>query len=236
MTFNPYSKFDDRKTLNKTNLPSKKNERILQYLQENPSGPILDLGSGNSATSHPRIIQLDCFRYTNTSALGDALALPFKTGIFTAVFCHAVLEHVPLPFVASAEIKRVLRPGGIVDISVPFLFPYHDVPDHYFNMSVSGVRTLFRDFQELESGVLLGSAYALRQIIGDYKKMLKRVYRDKSTPFREKLRSRLAYRFFSWSIKFDLEKFKFTPEEENILAGAVYFRGRKAGGSQAGET
>ncbi|MFQ5672792.1 MAG: class I SAM-dependent methyltransferase [Nitrospinales bacterium] len=236
MTANPYSKFDDRKTLNKTNLPSKKNERILQFLEENPTGLILDLGSGNSAISHPHLIQLDCFRYANTNALGDALALPFKKGVFEAVFCHAVLEHVPSPFAASEEIKRVLRSGGIVDISVPFLFPYHDVPDHYFNMSVSGVRTLFEDFRELESGVLLGSAYALRQIIGNYKKMLKRVYRDKETPFWEKLRGRLVYRFFSWSIKFNLEKFKFTPEEDHVLAGAVYFRGRKVEGDRAGTT
>jgi len=39
--------------------------------------------------------------------------------MFGAVVCTEVLEHVPNPAVAIKEIRRVLRPGGVLIGSVP---------------------------------------------------------------------------------------------------------------------
>ena len=49
--------------------------------------------------------------------------IPFPDAGFDHVFCIEVLEHVPNPFGALAEIHRVLRPGGVLALSVPN--PYH---------------------------------------------------------------------------------------------------------------
>ena len=49
--------------------------------------------------------------------------LPFPDASFDAVFCIEVIEHVPNPFGALTEIHRVLRPGGVLTLSVPN--PYH---------------------------------------------------------------------------------------------------------------
>lgn len=49
--------------------------------------------------------------------------LPFPDAAFDTVFCIEVLEHVPNPFGALTEIRRVLRPGGVLTLSVPN--PYH---------------------------------------------------------------------------------------------------------------
>jgi SAM-dependent methyltransferase len=49
--------------------------------------------------------------------------IPFPDGTFDNVFTIEVLEHVPNPFGAIAEIHRVLRPGGVWVVSVPN--PYH---------------------------------------------------------------------------------------------------------------
>ena len=49
--------------------------------------------------------------------------IPFADGAFDHVFCIEVLEHVPNPFGALTEIHRVLRPGGVLALSVPN--PYH---------------------------------------------------------------------------------------------------------------
>jgi len=52
-------------------------------------------------------------RVNGTFRTGNACELPFERGTFDLVFCHALLEHLPRPAEALAEILRVLRPGGI---------------------------------------------------------------------------------------------------------------------------
>ena len=50
---------------------------------------------------------------------GDLEAMPFPDGAFGTIVCTEVLEHVPDPSTALAEIRRVLRPGGTLIGSVP---------------------------------------------------------------------------------------------------------------------
>ncbi len=49
--------------------------------------------------------------------------IPFADGAYDFVFCIEVLEHVPNPFGTLTEVNRVLRPGGVLVLSVPN--PYH---------------------------------------------------------------------------------------------------------------
>ena len=46
--------------------------------------------------------------------VGDVTDLPFEDASFDAAHCHNVLMHVPDTSSALAEVKRVLKPGGIV--------------------------------------------------------------------------------------------------------------------------
>ena len=46
--------------------------------------------------------------------VGDVAALPFEDGFFDAAHCHNVLMHIPDTGAALAEVKRVLKPGGII--------------------------------------------------------------------------------------------------------------------------
>lgn len=46
--------------------------------------------------------------------VGSAYELPFADASFDVVFSHALLEHLARPAEAVAEMRRVLRPGGIV--------------------------------------------------------------------------------------------------------------------------
>jgi SAM-dependent methyltransferase len=50
---------------------------------------------------------------------GDAYRLPFPDGAFDVVICSEVLEHLPDYPRAVAEIRRVLKPGGRLCVSVP---------------------------------------------------------------------------------------------------------------------
>ena len=69
---------------------------------------------------------------------GDARALPFGSDVFDRVVAAEVLEHIPDDQRALAEIARVLRPGGLLAVTVPAWLPericwrlsdeYHNVP------------------------------------------------------------------------------------------------------------
>jgi len=53
--------------------------------------------------------------HQNTKFLtGDVTALPYEDNFFDAAHCHAVLMHIPDTQRALAEVKRVLKPGGIL--------------------------------------------------------------------------------------------------------------------------
>ncbi len=49
----------------------------------------------------------------------DVEKLSFADGTFDLVLCCEVLEHVPHPEKALSELRRVLRPGGVLIASVP---------------------------------------------------------------------------------------------------------------------
>jgi SAM-dependent methyltransferase len=69
---------------------------------------------------------------------GDALRLPFPDGAFDRVIASEVLEHIPHDTDAMSELARVLRPGGLMAVTVPRYGPelvnwalsdeYHNVP------------------------------------------------------------------------------------------------------------
>src|SRR5689334_6538974 len=69
---------------------------------------------------------------------GDANAMPFGSESFDRVIAAEVLEHIPLDQRALGEIARVLRPGGLLAVTVPAWLPericwrlsddYHNTP------------------------------------------------------------------------------------------------------------
>ena len=46
--------------------------------------------------------------------VGNATDLPFEDGFFDVVHCHDVLMHIPDTQAVLTEVKRVLKPGGII--------------------------------------------------------------------------------------------------------------------------
>lgn len=58
-----------------------------------------------------------------TAVRGTAYALPFADASFDRVVAAEVLEHLPDDEVAMAELARVLRPGGVIAVTVPRWLP-----------------------------------------------------------------------------------------------------------------
>ncbi len=57
------------------------------------------------------------------TVVGDALSLPFPDGSFDRVIASEILEHIPDDRSAMTELTRVLRPGGLVAVTVPRWLP-----------------------------------------------------------------------------------------------------------------
>jgi len=74
---------------------------------------------------------------------GSVTRLPFEDGLFDKVVCSEVLEHVPDDSAAVSEFIRVLKPGGILAVSVPSHFAESvcwKISDDYHNSPGGHIR------------------------------------------------------------------------------------------------
>lgn len=115
-----------------------------------PKGCLLDIGAGDGwlrhllpsewryvAFDHPEVGR-DWYG-ARPDVCGDAAALPFADAVFDAVSLLEVIEHLDRIDLALAEADRVLKPGGIVLCSVPFLYPVHDAPRDFQRLTIHGL-------------------------------------------------------------------------------------------------
>jgi SAM-dependent methyltransferase len=134
-------------------------------------GVVLDCGAGFRSSRLPNVINLEISNYRSTDMLAAGEALPFKDASFDAILSLAVLEHVRDPFACAREMLRVVKPGGQIMCSVPFLQPEHNFPGHFYNMTQTGLRNLFGDAAELVSAEVPPHGhpiFAVQWILRDY--------------------------------------------------------------------
>jgi SAM-dependent methyltransferase len=101
-----------------------------------------------------RVVGTDVYASPHTTAVADAHRLPFRDGVFAAVWIQAVLEHVLEPATVVSEIYRVLQPNGIVYAETPFMQQVHEGAYDFTRFTLSGHRWLFRRFEQIDAGVV----------------------------------------------------------------------------------
>ena len=79
-----------------------------------PEGQTVGIDIGAEQLDGARALARDLGVKNVTFRQGDIFALPFEDESFDVVFSQTVLYHIPNPEKALAEIKRVLRRGGLV--------------------------------------------------------------------------------------------------------------------------
>lgn len=107
------------------------------------------------------IVSFDIYPTDDTTFVADAHRIPLADGTMDAVCVQAVLEHVYRPDVVIGEIRRILRPGGLVYAETPFLQPVHEGAFDFTRFTVSGHTLLFDGFTALDTGPIGGPAAAL---------------------------------------------------------------------------
>lgn len=131
----------------------------LAMIETYRDGWILDCGAGLRTIYYDNVVNFEICDYDSTDVRGVGERLPFRDGVFDAAFSFAVLEHVKDPFACAREIARTLKPGGVLYCVVPFLQPLHGYPNHYFNMSHQGLKTLFEPTLIIEKQEVIPSGH-----------------------------------------------------------------------------
>jgi len=125
---------------------------VHEQLAALPQGArLLDAGAGmqryRTACAHLDYVAQDFAQYDGTGdgkggqvagwkhegldIVSDITAIPEPDGAFDAVLCTEVVEHVPNPVAALTELTRLLKPGGMMLLTAPFVSNTHYSPYHF---------------------------------------------------------------------------------------------------------
>lgn len=121
------------------------------------TGAVLEIGSkdyGNTSSFRDHYIEneyvgIDMEAGNNVDQVIDLThgTGDFPPNYFSLVVCCSVLEHVRKPWVMAENITRLVRTGGALYMSVPWVWRYHPYPDDYYRFSWRGIIELFPDFE-----------------------------------------------------------------------------------------
>lgn len=106
------------------------------------------------------LVGVDVYPSPHIDLICDGHRLPFIDECFDGVIVQAVLEHVVDPARVVAEIHRTLRGGGMVYAETPFMQQVHEGAYDFTRFTLSGHRWLFREFDEIDAGQVLGPGTA----------------------------------------------------------------------------
>lgn len=114
-------------------------------------GRVLNAGAGWRDISHlidgeliNQDLPYDGDQRSNIQIYSPLHRIPEADDSFDSIVCIAVMEHVENPEEVVPEFFRVIKPGGHVIVSVPFLQPEHKVPTDFQRYTKDGLERLFR--------------------------------------------------------------------------------------------
>lgn len=114
---------------------------------------ILDAGAGEGvyapAFAHCTYVACDraigdtAWDYSGLDVVADLAALPFRKATFDAILCTQTLEHIGEPAAVLRNMAELLKSGGRLYMSAPFLGdPIHQEPYDFFRYTHYGLQHL----------------------------------------------------------------------------------------------
>ncbi len=135
---------------------------------------VLDVGAGKSPykkiIKHNKYICLDIENRGNCEnlVLIDAnKEWPIKDNYADLVLATETLEHIRKPQEFIKEVYRVLRPGGILILTTPFVWPLHEEPNDYFRYTKYGLKMFLKNagFKFIKIKESNGYCYTMLQLL-----------------------------------------------------------------------
>lgn len=132
-------------------------EHLRKHLEPIPSGRILEIGP---ELRWPQFDTLDI--KPGAMFQGDITGrVDIPDSSYDVVLAMEVLEHTTQPFYALAEIRRLLKPGGLLLASAPMNFREHGPLPDCWRFTRHGWRVLMKDWDALDMDVLMTPGRAL---------------------------------------------------------------------------
>ena len=127
------------------------------WLKEFPGANLSILDLGGRIQPYRRLVAerlgpyvaVDLRRTPLVDVVARGEQIPLATDLFDVVFCTQVLEYVPQPQLVITEIYRVLKPNGILLLSVPSAF-LRDSESEYWRFFPASLRMLLSSFSRVE--------------------------------------------------------------------------------------
>jgi SAM-dependent methyltransferase len=120
-------------------------------------GKVLEIGG----RAHPRgHVFAETFDYVNldltpgeNTVVGDITDCPqLADASYDVILSVDVFEHIDKPWLAAAEMQRILAPGGLVYTSTLFSWRYHPCPIDYWRYTPEALESLFDGLITLDKG------------------------------------------------------------------------------------
>lgn len=131
---------------------------VLKYIKNDDIA--IDVGSGPERLGK-EFINVDIFPFPEVDIVADATQLPFRDNSVNAAVSESLFEHVPDASLVAKEMVRIVKSGGVVYVSAPFIHPYHASPDDFNRWTISGLKYMFPDLEIIKTGVRSGPWSAL---------------------------------------------------------------------------
>lgn len=116
-----------------------------------PKTRVLDIGSLDvngtyrELFNHCNYTGIDITAGRNVDIVVPPYNYPFPPESWPVIISGSTLEHVRHPWRWMPEIARILEPGGIVIIIVPWMHEFHEYPVDCWRVFPDGLRALFED-------------------------------------------------------------------------------------------
>jgi SAM-dependent methyltransferase len=151
----------------------------IKTLSPSIKGKILDVGCGQKPYQHfypgSDYIGLEIGSLeTSPNKMADYFyngdRFPFADQDFDSVVTNQVFEHVFNPEQFLSEVYRVLKPEGLLLLTVPFVWDEHEQPIDYARYSSFGLKHILEanGFQVLEQRKSMADVRTLFQLINGY--------------------------------------------------------------------